>query len=294
LYEDPPETEAYAAFAKELAERERKLKDYLDGKYRELVDGARSRAGEYLLACHALRNRPPMEDYMLLADTNDLNPTMIIRYQGFLERRAKAHDPVLAVWHALAALDDKDFEAQASGTVARLIAAATPEAPINPLVAGAFLGRALKARGDASAIYGALLSGADKLWRAELERAEAAGAAPPAALADANLEALRQVLYGPESPSAVARNELNWLTLLPDRPSQEERKKLLAIEQQTDTRSVNRVAHDIRQTLDNLRHAKTHRHVKHFFREFDRTFHFGAAAGEHDARRHQLLEAAAT
>ena len=38
-------TEAYAAFAKELAERERKLTEYVDEKYRELVDGARTRAG---------------------------------------------------------------------------------------------------------------------------------------------------------------------------------------------------------------------------------------------------------
>jgi hypothetical protein len=227
LYEEPPETEAYAAFAKELAARERKLDEYMDQKYRELVDGARSRVGEYLLACHKLRDRPPMEDYMLLADTSDLNPTMIIRYQGFLEQRSKGHDPELAIWHALAALDEKDFEAQAAATVERLLAAATPERPLNPLVVGAFLGKPLKTRGDAANLYGALFAGADKIWRTELEKAKAAGAAAPTALADAHLEALRQLLYGPETPASMPQTELNWLTLLPDRPSQQMRGKLL-------------------------------------------------------------------
>ena len=50
LFEEPPRTEAYAAFAKELDERQRKLNEYLDQKFRELASGARSRVGEYLLA----------------------------------------------------------------------------------------------------------------------------------------------------------------------------------------------------------------------------------------------------
>ena len=50
LFEPPPQTEAYAAFAKELAERERKLHEYVDQKFDELVEGARTRVGEYLLA----------------------------------------------------------------------------------------------------------------------------------------------------------------------------------------------------------------------------------------------------
>ncbi len=84
LFEPPPRTEAYEKFAAELAERERKLREFVDGKFAALVEGARTRVGEYLLAAHELKDRPPTEDFMLLADPNDLNPTMIIRYQVYL------------------------------------------------------------------------------------------------------------------------------------------------------------------------------------------------------------------
>jgi hypothetical protein len=228
LFEDPPQTEAYAAFAKELAERERKLQEFLDRKFRELVEGARSRAGEYLLACHELRDRPPTEDFMLLADTNAPNPTMIIRYQGYLARLAKGHDGVLALWHALAALPDHAFEAQAAGVVERVLSGASAEQPVNPLVAAAFADKPLTKLADAAHRYGELFSAAHKSWQAELAAAASAGSPAPAALADENQEAIRQILYGPETPADVAPNELNWLELLPDRPAQDERKKLLS------------------------------------------------------------------
>ncbi|MEX0676000.1 MAG: DUF1553 domain-containing protein, partial [Pirellulales bacterium] len=227
LFEDPPQTEAYAAFAKELAERERQLTEFLDKKFRELVEGARARVGEYLLTAHAMRDKPPTDDYMLLADGDDLNPAMIIRYQAFLARAAKRHDPVLAIWNALAALGEKDFAAQAAATVQRAIAEATPERPINPLVAGAFLGKPMNKLADAARVYNELLTAADKLWHAELERARAAKQPAPQALAEANLEALRQIFYGPDAPAGLAPSDINTLALLPDRPSQEERTKLL-------------------------------------------------------------------
>src|SRR5687768_2369421 len=57
---------------------------------------------------------------------------------------------------------------------------------------------------------------------------------------------------------------------------------LLGVEQQPDSSGVNRVADDVRKTFDELRHAETHRHVKHFFGELDRALHLGAAARQHD------------
>src|SRR6185503_6311735 len=69
--------------------------------------------------------------------------------------------------------------------------------------------------------------------------------------------------------------------------------RLFAVEQQPDSRRMNRVAHDVRETFDELRHAQAHRHVEHFFRELDGAFHLRAAAREHDAGGHELLEARA-
>ncbi len=227
LFEEPPQTEAYAAFAKELAERERKLSEYMAQKHKELVDGARSRASEYLLAANALKDKPTTEDFMLLADGNDLNPTMIIRYQVFLERSRKGHDPVLAIWHALASLPPEEFSVKAPAAVEKLIAERQGERPINPLVVGAFLGKPLKDLADAARIYGELLSGADKLWQAALAQAAAASQPAPAALSEVDAEALRQVFYGPEAPPNLALGSLGELALLPDRPAQKIRGDLL-------------------------------------------------------------------
>ena len=169
---------------------------------------------------------------MLLADGNDLNPTMIIRYQNYLERTAAGHDPVLAVWHRLAAIAPAEFAAQAAPTVEAMVAARTADKPLNPLVVGAFLGKPLKDMNDVARTYGELLAGAGRLWQAELDRAKGSASEPPQALADANLEALRQVLWGADSPACVARTELNELALLPDRPAQDVRNKLVkAIEE---------------------------------------------------------------
>ncbi len=226
LFEEPPHTPEYAAFAKELAERERRFSKYLNQKYQELIQGARTRVGEYLLAATALGNQPAIEDFMLLADGNDLNPTMIIRYQTYLKQSRQAHDPVLAIWHALAALPAADFSARAPATIEQLVTSASSEKPINPLVAGAFLGLPLKELADAAKNYGNLLGGADHVWQVARQQAQAGKQPEPKALADANLEALRQVFAAPDAPANLAPNEINELALLPDRPAQKIRNDL--------------------------------------------------------------------
>src|SRR5208283_230464 len=62
------------------------------------------------------------------------------------------------------------------------------------------------------------------------------------------------------------------------------------VKQQADAGGMNRIAHHVEQSGDVLGHAEPHRHVKHLLGELDGTFHLGAAAGEHDASRHGLLQ----
>ena len=65
------------------------------------------------------------------------------------------------------------------------------------------------------------------------------------------------------------------------------------VQQQPDPGGVDRIAHYIDEAADVLRHAEAYRHVEHFFGELNGPLHFGAAAGEHDAGRHRLLQASA-
>src|SRR5205823_10112022 len=92
-YDPPPKTETYAKFTAELAKREKALADFLAQKRDALRKSAKERADEYLLAAHARRGMPRGDDFMLLADPNDLNPKMIIRWQAALARTPRVWGP---------------------------------------------------------------------------------------------------------------------------------------------------------------------------------------------------------
>ena len=220
----PAHTAAYAKFVKELAVRQRKLSDFVAGKHREMVEASKRRAAEYLLAAQQALNQPTTEDFMLLADGNDLNPTMLIRWQVYLSRMRKTHDPVFALWNALAALPERDFEQNAARVIGRSQSASVSEGaglvrPINPVVLQALSTRRPGSLKDVALVYGRLLNGVDQLWQERVCRAALDGRAPEP-LPDPVLEALRQVFHGPDSPPNVVMLPYGDLGLLPDRPSQ--------------------------------------------------------------------------
>ncbi len=76
--------------------------------------------------------------------------------------------------------------------------------------------------------YGKLLATIDRNWRDAIEGSAKTGRPIPLRFGDADAEQLRQVLYGPDAP-ADAPLALDWgfLSLFPDRATQEEYKKLL-------------------------------------------------------------------
>jgi hypothetical protein len=221
LFAEPPHTREYEAFRKELEKREAKLAEFLQGKRVQVVDGARKRAAEYLLAAHALRGQPRTDDYMLIADGNDLNPTMVTRWRAYLDRAGKAGHPAWAHWHHLAALPEKDFAAQAAQWCARLASGHDGERRVNPLVARAFTEKPPRTVAEAAQTYAALLHETERLWQAALK-----GPAPPRRLAEAAREELRQVFHGPDAPPDVPPGGMSDLELLPDRPGQAELQKL--------------------------------------------------------------------
>ena len=196
-------------------------------KFRSLIDGAHTRVAEYLLAAHELKDRPPTEDFMLLADPNDLNPTMIIRYQSYLARTRRNGDPAWVLWHALADLPPADFSAHAPEVIRSVIAEAPADRPVHPWVAAALLAEPPVTFADVATRYGKLLVGVGQLWQTELKRAEQAKQPAPPGLPDLAADALRLTLDGPEAPAALLPSEINELMLLPDRDGQNVRNKLI-------------------------------------------------------------------
>jgi hypothetical protein len=220
LFMDPPRTKEYAAFEKELRLREQKLAQFVRAKHDELVQAARTRVAEYLLAAHQLQDQPSTEEFMLLADGGDLNPRMLIRWQAYLERSRKGHHPVFALWHALAALPEKDFADRAREIVARFTKPSSPAWPLNSIVAQSFADRPPPTLAEAAHRYGVLLNTASRLWQDAIQHAAQAKQPAPMKLPDPAQEQLRQVFYGPDSPPNVAMNPVGDLELLPDRPAQ--------------------------------------------------------------------------
>jgi len=219
LYFDPPQTEAYQAFAKELKAREQKLADFVRTKREQVMSGARTRAAEYLLAAHALESQPSTEEFMLIADGSDLNPRMIRRWQSFLLRTRRNHHPVMAPWHEFARLPEAQIAERVGEVLAELIRPSV-ERPLNPLIVQTLASQPIRKLEDVARCYGEVFKTVDSAWQA--------GAAQGASrLQDPSQEEIRQVLYGPDAPANVALLPQGNLDLLPDRPAQEELKKLL-------------------------------------------------------------------
>jgi mono/diheme cytochrome c family protein len=222
LYEEPEPTETYMAFRAELERRQASLTDFVRAKRAELTGSAQRRVGEYLLAAHARRKQPSTESFMLLADGDDLNPTIASRWHAALERARRAHHPVLAPWLAVEDVADEVFASEAPALLEKVVISGPP---VNELLARTLREEPPASRDDLARLYGRVLNRVEGIWVEHRARTAAAGR-PAEGLPDPVLEELRRVFHGLEAPSDIALLDYGDLDLLPDRPSQEELKKL--------------------------------------------------------------------
>jgi hypothetical protein len=221
---EPDDTAAYGQFVKELESRQRKLTEFVTGKHHEMVALSKQRAAEYMLAAQKALDEPSTEEFMLLADATDLNPSMLIRWQTYLARMRKTQDPVFVLWHALANLSERDFALNAARLIRKYNATsestgAQQATSVNPAILQALAAHLPDSMCEVARVYGKLLNDVDQLWEERVRRAELDGRVPEPLL-DPALESLRQVFCGPDSPPSVVMLPYGDLGLLPDRPSQ--------------------------------------------------------------------------
>ncbi|MFO0928361.1 MAG: DUF1549 and DUF1553 domain-containing protein [Gemmataceae bacterium] len=215
LFADPPTTPVYAKFVTELAKREAALEAFRHKKLDDLRMSAKARVSEYLLAAAAQRGKPRADQFMLIADGNDLNPSMITRWLAYLERKGRSPDPVWAPWHAFVALPEAEF-ARAAADLARRFATGQDGAlKLNPLVARRVVATPPASLADVAKRYGELLNEVDRRWQAEQAKAPR-----PARLADDAEEELRRVFHDADAAPNLAPGLFSDLELLPDRASQ--------------------------------------------------------------------------
>jgi hypothetical protein len=231
LLEPPPKTETYKDFERELKHRETELETFVRSKYDQLIEGSKTRAGDYLLAAQALRNKPKTDDFMLIADGHDLNPTMIGRWRSVLDRARRQHDPVFAPWLALADIPVENYRARASAILDEMGRRSDPAKSVNPVLLRALAEGSPASLTDVAAVYERVLNQTEQMWLDSSERARRDGV-QTRSLPDEAHEALRQAFHGKEAPPNLRRSALDNLSLIPDRPSQE---KLLNLKRGVET-----------------------------------------------------------
>jgi hypothetical protein len=132
---------------------------------------------------------------------------MTERWRQYLKERNKQFDPIFAQWHATAALGER-------GGLSPLVGSSLPTTiseggKLNPLVAKAFEADPPKSLADLAERYRKLFADVDAEWTKAVNEAKAKNEPPPTALAAADAEQIRQVLYGADSPLVLSGENLD-------------------------------------------------------------------------------------
>jgi mono/diheme cytochrome c family protein len=216
----PKEHPEYLA---ERKKREQELEDFRKEKQQEVLRKVRGQVGDYLLAVHDAAEWADDKKEGLVRERK-LQPALFRQYKRVVKDwDSKAH-PIFSPWFALTALPQSNFVQQAREVCATL-ANANSTNSVNATIQAKFSVEdppaSLK---EAAERYNQLFAGVEKEWSAAQTNSPA-----PKVLADANREALRQILYGTDSPIvALDSGDLRGFT---DTPSQQ---KLRALKRKVD------------------------------------------------------------
>jgi hypothetical protein len=210
----------YDEYQAERKKRENELKDFRETKENEAVTKMRQRTGDYLLTAFEGQRLKDKSKTEALARERKLDPGTVQRWISRLDEWKEQQHPIFAPWFAFAALPEQDFAAQAKTLVAKLGVDHDDARLPNPLVTQAFIGDPPGSMKDVAERYGKLFAEADKRWQElrdeDKKKSDGSGTAPaPAALPDANQEALRAVLYAESSPANLTADEIRRLFDVP-------------------------------------------------------------------------------
>jgi hypothetical protein len=186
---------------------EKKVEVYIAEKVAEIQRRHRQRSGEYLLMAWQMRNRSMRDIGAMLLGEQSLQPSSALHWKNALAKLEKQQHSIFAPWFAFAALPEEEFVCRAAQVAATVAANADDDRPVNPLVARAFTGAPPASLKEVSERYDCLFREVDKHWQALLEGHTyvvlvewQSNPQPPRALPGPDEEALRQVLYGQDSP----------------------------------------------------------------------------------------------
>ena len=195
--------EAYAAFEKELSQRQQKLKETTLTKRTEAADRVRQRIADYLVAQTEL-SKYPEEGFDQVLATTDLIPTFVRRWEAWLESHGGIEDPIFGPWRRFAVLKPEEFPAKSVAIVQDL---SNSSPAVNPRVRSALQQPPTSMR-EVAERYGKLFEDVNREWKAACDAAKKSGSAEPDRLPSEDSEALRTILYEPASPCLVPDEEI--------------------------------------------------------------------------------------
>lgn len=243
LFKTPADRPEYRRFTAELSVRQQNLDDFVAQKHAALVEGARTRVGEYLMAAKSAGDKPATDDFMLIADPGDLNPAMIVRWQSYLEKlegrgaespsaKGTSH-PVWGPWFQFAAISPEQFPEESVRLCERLISPDGGSVPagrsLNSLVVKAICSPTPPQNlAEVANRYSALMKSIHMQWQVILRDAVILKRPTPTHFENTDEEEIRLEMYGETAPANVPL-VFGWgfLSLLPDRASQGQYQKLL-------------------------------------------------------------------
>ncbi len=225
LLEEPdPENPLYQKFVAELTSAEGEVSRYVQELHIGILSHTRENTTEYLLAAHDAQQAVDSEALQTLARDRGLRWQLVERWRDYLKAKSAAPDAIWGPWAAFAVLSQEEFPTLAPELARQFFEHVYADQPINAKIAAAFEGASPTSMEEVAQRYGRALDDAARQW-AELlasysqiaTRVEGAAPTRPTALPDPDAEAVRQVLYGLDSPSNVPSSDVEMLSDVPTR-----------------------------------------------------------------------------
>jgi hypothetical protein len=190
---------AYNEYLAERKKREQELKDFRASKETELRAKLRQQVSDYMLAIYDAARISDGDKQEGLARERKLDPGLMREWRRYLEDRRKAGDGIFVPWFAYASIKGTNFAEQAKGLE-------PIEDKTNPLVAKVFSTFGPKSMKEVAQRYASVFKSVDEKWKALREKDKTV-----AKLGDSSEEAVRQLLYGSDSPTQVDPGEFRRL-----------------------------------------------------------------------------------
>lgn len=201
LLGQPQPSKLYDAFLQEQAKKQQEVDDWLEQTRVKTEDELRSRVADYLVYFAQTLPQYDNKNVKRQGKRGPLRPEAVKRWQDYLAKYTKTPHPIWSLWHQLAALTPDEFAEQAAAMIApssadsigktspRLMSALRAEPPQTVVDAAQRIGDEIEA------VYAA--------WVKANEAEE-----KPTSMSDDADEAIRQELYGDESPTSLTSQQM--------------------------------------------------------------------------------------